>query len=88
MPTENLTALVNKIRPGIDRLKGLVQGETLMSLAVEANVHHSASNAIEESPIIRHEVAAGKLTVVKALYKLGSDEVLRLGGNFDEVAKH
>ncbi len=88
MPTENLTALVNKIKPGIDRLKGLVHGETLMSLAVEANVHHSASNAIAESPIIRHEVAAGKLTVVKAVYKLGSGEVLRLGGNFEEVVKH
>ncbi len=86
MPTENLTALVEKIRPGIDRLKGLVQGETLMSLAVEANVHYCASNLIEASPIVRHEVAAGKLTVVKAVYKLGSGEVLRLGGNFSEGA--
>jgi carbonic anhydrase len=79
MPTDNLTALVDKIKPGIERLKGLVQGDTLMSLAVEANVHHSASNVIEGSPIVRHEVATGELTVVKAVYKLGSDEVIRLG---------
>ena len=84
MPTDNLAALVAKIKPGIERLKGLVQGDTLMSLAVEANVHHSASNVVEMSPIVRHEVASGKLTVVKAVYKLGTGEVIRLGGNFTE----
>ena len=81
MPTENLKALVDKIKPGIERLKGLVQGDTLMSLAVEANVHHSASDVVEASPIIRHDVASGKLTVVKAAYKLGTGEVMRLGGS-------
>ena len=79
MPTENLKALVDKIRPGIERLKGLVQGDTLMNLAVEANVHHSAASVVEASPIIRHEVATGKLTVVKAAYRLGTGEVFRLG---------
>jgi carbonic anhydrase len=83
MPTANLTALVQKIRPGIDRLKNLVQGETLMSLAVEANVHHSTSNVIEESPIIRHELATGKLAVSKAVYNLATGEVRELGGNLD-----
>lgn len=80
MPTENLAALVRKIRPGIERLKGLVKGETLMNLAVEANVHHSASCVVEESPIIRREVASGKLTIVKAVYKLGTGEVMHISG--------
>jgi carbonic anhydrase len=84
MPTENLSALVARIKPGIERLKGLVHGDTLMNLAVEANIHHSASNVIEESPIVRHELASGKLAIVKALYKLGTGEVLRLGGNLKE----
>jgi carbonic anhydrase len=79
MPTPNLQALVDKIRPGIERLKGLVQGETLMSLAVEANVHHSASDVIEESPIVRRDLAEAKLSVVKAVYNLATGEVIRLG---------
>ena len=83
MPTVNLAALVKKIKPGIEQLKGLVQGETLMSLAVEANVHHSASDVIEGSPIIRREVAAGKFTVAKAVYDLATGQVRRIGGNFD-----
>lgn len=78
MPTANLNAIVKKIRPGIDRLKGLVQGDTLLSLAVEANVHHSAADVIEESPIMHHALASGKVSVVKAVYKIGSGEVFRL----------
>jgi carbonic anhydrase len=83
MPTANLAALVKKIKPGIEKLKGLVQGETLLGLAVEANVHHSASDVIEHSPIIRHDVATGKFTVAKAVYDLATGQVRRIGGNFD-----
>lgn len=79
MPTPNLTALVEKMKPGIDPVKGQAQGDTL--IAVEANVHHSASDVTKDSPIIQHEVAAGKLTIVKAVYHLGSGEVHRLAGN-------
>jgi carbonic anhydrase len=84
MPTANLTALIKKIKPGIEKLKGLVQGETLMSLAVEANVHHSATNVIEESPIIRREVATGAFTVAKAVYDIATGQVRRIGGNFGD----
>lgn len=63
-------------------MKGLVHGETLMNLAVEANIHHSASDVIKDSPIVRHEIASGKLTVAKAVYNLATGEVSRLGGNF------
>ena len=84
MPTVNLTALVKKIKPGIEKLKGLVQGETLISLAVEANVHHSSSDVIEESPIIRHAVASGNFTVAKAVYDLATGQVRRIGGNFSD----
>ncbi len=83
MPTVNLAALVKKIKPGIEQLKGLVQGDTLISLAVEANVHHSAEDVIKGSPIIRHEVASGKFTVAKAVYDIATGQVRRIGGNFD-----
>jgi carbonic anhydrase len=77
-PSDNLTALVKKIRPGVDRLKDLVTGDALMALAVEANVHHSAADVLENSAILRHGVASGDLTVVKALYKLNTGEVSAL----------
>jgi carbonic anhydrase len=86
MPTENLDAIVKKIKPGVDRLKGLVKGETLTNLAVEANIHHSAASVIEDSPIVHHELASGNLSIVKALYKIGTGEVLRLGGSFEDDA--
>ena len=85
MPTPNLTALVQKIKPGIDKLKGLVQGETLINLAVEANVHRSASDVIEDSPIIREAVATGHFTVAKAVYNLSTGQVRRIGGNFSDA---
>jgi carbonic anhydrase len=78
MPSENLEAIVKKIRPGVDHLKNLVTGETLNSLAVEANVHHSAADTIENSPIIRHAVASGDLAVFKAVYKVNTGEVFAI----------
>ena len=78
MPSENLAALVKRIRPGVERLKDLVSGDALMTMAVEANVHHSTANTLENSAILRHGIAAGELTIVKAVYKLGTGEVTAL----------
>jgi carbonic anhydrase len=78
MPSPNLTALVKKIRPGVERLKDLVSGDALMTMAVEANVHHSTADTLEGSAILRHGVSAGELTIVKAVYKLGTGEVTAL----------
>jgi carbonic anhydrase len=78
MPTQNLTALVDKMQPGIDPVKGQVKDDTL--IAVEANVHHSAAEIIKDSPIIAHQVASGKLTLVTAVYDLDTGEVRRLAG--------
>jgi len=85
MPSENLAALVKKIRPAVERLKDLVTGDALMTLAVEANVHHSASDILENSAILRHGVASGELTIVKALYKLGTGEVSALNKIYESV---
>jgi len=84
-PTENLTALIKKIRPGVERLKDLVTGDALMVMAVESNVHHSTADALEGSPILRHGVASGELTIVKALYKLGTGEVSALNKIHESV---
>jgi carbonic anhydrase len=84
-PSENLTALIKKIRPGVERLKDLVSGDALMTLAVEANVHHSAADVLENSAMLRHGVASGDLTVVKALYKLSTGEVSALNKIYESI---
>ena len=85
MPSENLSALVRKIRPAVERLKELVTGDALMTLAVEANVHRSTADTLENSAILRHGVASGELTVVKAVYKLGTGEVSALNRIYESV---
>ena len=84
-PSENLTALMKKIRPGVERLKDLVSGDALMTMAVEANVHHSAADVLENSAMLRHGVASGDLTVVKAIYKLSTGEVSALNKIYESV---
>jgi len=84
-PSENLTALMKKIRPGVERLKDLVTGDALMTMAVESNVHHSAADVLENSAMLRHGVTSGELTVVKALYKLGTGEVSALNKIYESV---
>jgi carbonic anhydrase len=52
---------------------------------VEANVHHSAADVLENSAMLRHGVASGDLTVVKALYKLSTGEVSALNKIYESV---
>jgi len=48
-------------------------------LGIEANVQRSAKDILDHSPILQQEVDAGKLALIKALYRLESGEVVRLG---------
>ena len=52
--------------------------DTLLARAVEANVHQSAKDLLESSAILRRHADGGRLTVVKALYRLATGEVVRL----------
>lgn len=78
MPTPNLEAIVKKIAPALEPLKGRARGEELVRLGVEANVHQSAKDILASSPIVRHAAAEGKLTIIKAVYRLRTGEVVRL----------
>jgi carbonic anhydrase len=78
MPTPNLESIVNRIRPAVDSVKGHAEGDRLLRLAERANVHRSASDLLRNSPLLREKVAAGKLTLIKALYRLRSGQVVRL----------
>ncbi len=79
MPTPNLEAIVQKIVPALEPLKARAHGEQLARLGIEANVHRSAQDVLDHSPILQQEVGAAKLAPIEALYRLESGEVVRPG---------
>jgi carbonic anhydrase len=78
MPTPNLAAIVGKIAPALAKLKGRVKEEQLASEGIAANVRQSAQDLVSRSPVLRKEVQAGKLSIIKAVYRLKTGEVVRL----------
>jgi carbonic anhydrase len=77
-PTPNLEALMKKIEPALAPLRARASGDELVKLGVEANVHQSAKDVLEQSPLLRKATESGKIVLVKALYRLASGEVVRL----------
>jgi carbonic anhydrase len=78
MPTPGLAAIVTRIAPAVEHVRAQGNGDALVALAVEANVHQSAKDLVDNSPIVRRHVESGRLTVAKALYRLATGEVVRL----------
>jgi len=77
-PTPGIEAIVKKISPAVARVKDKGTGDALLAFAVEANVHQSAQDLLEASPLLRKAVDGGQLTVIKGLYRLATGEVVRL----------
>jgi carbonic anhydrase len=81
MPTVNLQAIVDKIAPAVSRAKKAgAKGDALIEAAVEENIHQSATDVLASSPVLRHFVEEGKLTVFEAEYQLDTGKVVRLDG--------
>lgn len=78
MPSQNLKALVDQIRPSILNIKTDAQGDELALLQVQANVNQSAMDVLKNSAIIRTALEEKKIALVKAVYKLKSGEVVKL----------
>jgi len=78
VPTPNLESIVARIRPALESVKGRAEGDRLLRLAEQANVHRSASDLLHNSPLLQEKVKAGKLTLIKALYRLSTGQVVRL----------
>ncbi len=78
MPTENLDAIVRKIRPGIPTARAGASKDATLEAAVEANIRRSATDIVVASPIVRESVVHGSLAIVQAVYHLGSGEVEEL----------
>src|SRR5262249_27367728 len=79
MPTPNLQAIVDKIEPAVTQAKSYAKPETLINDAILENVHQSAKDVLSNSSVLRHALKDGKLTIIEAVYRLESGEVVRLG---------
>ncbi len=77
-PTANLESIIARVRPAVERFQGTAQGDELLRQAEQANVHQSAAALLAESPLLGKKIAAGDLTVIKALYSLSTGMVVRL----------
>ncbi|MBL8766572.1 MAG: carbonic anhydrase [Planctomycetes bacterium] len=78
MPTPNLQAIVDRIAPALDHVRPFAVADQLAELGVAANVHQSAGDLIVNSPIVHEAVEHGTLTLIRAVYRLESGEVVRL----------
>jgi carbonic anhydrase len=74
----NLRALVHNIYAAVDKAKesnSNLQGEALVSAAVEANVRQSIADLLKNSPAVRERVESGKLKIRGAIYDIGEGRV-------------
>ena len=78
MPTANLQAVIDKIRPAVTRAKVHSDSDALTEAAIRENVRQSASDVIASSDVLRQAVQHGHLTVFEAVYDLRSGKVVRL----------
>jgi carbonic anhydrase len=80
MPTENLTALMDEISPSLTAIRARYQGDELVHFGVEANVAATADEVLDRSPVLKELVEKGELTVIQAVYDLGTGQVRLLAG--------
>lgn len=78
MPSSNLDAIVEKIRPAVNQAKTYAKADDLVESAIKENVHRTAMDLEANSEIIRDAVKSGKLTVIEAEYELDAGRVVRL----------
>jgi len=78
MPTVNLQAIVDRIRPATEKPRGCFEGEELVSRCVATNVMQSARDLATHSPILRDHLARQDLVIKRAVYDLRSGLVTTL----------
>ena len=75
MPSASLQAIVDRIRPVVQRLEPCFEGEELIDRSIVANARQSAQDVLAGSALLREEVAKGELKVVSAVYDLRTGAV-------------
>ena len=88
VPSPNLQSILDQISPAVTKAKSYAQSDALVDSAIRENVHQSAADILEHSEELQHAAKDGKLTIIEAVYKLDSGEVVRLSKPAEEkVAK-
>lgn len=77
MPTKNLQAIVDKIKPAFENSKDCPIGTKINMTCVKENVEQSAKDVLSNSSVIKKAEKEGML-VIKAVYSLETGEVTRL----------
>jgi carbonic anhydrase len=77
MPTKNLQAIVDKIKPAFEDSKDCPIGTKINMTCVKENVEQSAKDILSNSAVIKKAEKEG-MTVIKAVYSLETGEVTRL----------
>lgn len=78
MPSSNLSSIVNSISPAFeDSTTCSIGGEYNLS-CVELNVQHSSKTVLAKSRILRKAVEDGELTIIRAIYRMTTGEIVRL----------
>jgi carbonic anhydrase len=78
IPTSNLESIVARVRPAVESARKQSAGDDLLRLAEQANVRQSADDLLRNSPLLRQKIEAGRLTLIKALYRMSTGQVVRL----------
>jgi carbonic anhydrase len=86
VPSPNLQAILDQISPAVTKAKSYAQSDALVDSAIRENVHQSAADVLEHSEELQHAMKDGKLTIIEAVYKLDSGEVVRLSKPAEEKA--
>lgn len=77
MPTKNLQAIVDKIKPAFENSKDCPIGTKINMTCVKENVEQSAKDVLLNSAFIKKAEKEG-LMIIKAVYSLETGEVTRL----------
>ena len=78
MPSQNLVALVQEIRPTVQKLMSCFEGAELVDRGVRANARHSAQQIVANSVILRDAVEKGHLKIDTEYYDLSTGEVRQI----------
>lgn len=70
LPSPNLIALVEKIRPTVQRLRNCFEGAELIERSVKASAKHTAAEMVTNSKILREGVENGHVRIVSGFYDL------------------
>jgi carbonic anhydrase len=83
----NIGVLLDKIRPAIERARALeVPPEEMVEKVTDLHLEELAQQSLRDSEILRQAVAAGKLRVVIAKYRLASGKVDIFHDNYQGMA--